>query len=292
MDKKKYPIIIIVGPTASGKSALAMQIAKENNGEIICADSRTVYKGMDIGTAKPTKQDQREVPHHLIDIVEPNQPFNAADFKRLADEAVDKIISRNKVPIIVGGTGLYIDSVFFNYDFGKPANYEDRIKLLKLDNEELQEICRKKSIPLPRNFQNKRHLVRTIELGGPVNQNKMPCSNTLIVAIDVDKKTLKDRIERRASEMLEQGALKETTKLAKKYGWENEAMTGNIYRTLKSVILGDVDLEEARSLFVKSDLSLAKRQMTWFKRNPYIIWGDSEKLKPIIELFIREKCNE
>lgn len=112
------PLVVITGPTASGKTSLAMEVAKLFNGEIICADSRTIYKGMDIGTAKPTKKEQAAIPHHIIDVVEPNQSFTVADFKELALKAIDDITKRGKLPIMVGGTGLYIDSVIFDYQFG------------------------------------------------------------------------------------------------------------------------------------------------------------------------------
>src|SRR5688572_21256799 len=164
------PLIVIAGPTASGKSALAMKVAKKYNGEIICADSRTVYKGMDIGTAKPSAVDRKEVPHHLLDIVQPNQPFTAADFKEQALAAIDDISGRGKLPIMVGGTGLYIDSVIFDYRFGDPADPDKRAQLQDMTLEQLQQMCVMEGIRLPENTKNKRHLVRAVELGGVIDQ--------------------------------------------------------------------------------------------------------------------------
>lgn len=282
------PLIVITGPTASGKSALAMEIAKNYGGEIICADSRTVYKGMDIGTAKPTRQDQREVRHHLLDIVEPGQPFSAAEFKKLAESAISDITHRHKLPIMVGGTGLYVDAVIFNYQFGAPADEALRANLQKKSTQELQDMCKKKDIPLPANALNKRHLVRALEIGGVVNQDKKMRSNTVVTAIKIDRETLKRRIEQRASEMLEQGVVDEARRLGDKYGWDNEAMKGNIYRILKPVVLDGADLKDAEKLFAISDMQLAKKQMTWFRRNPYIIWGNPEQIKKVIEHFIHQ----
>ena len=168
----KPPLIVITGPTASGKSALAMDIAKKYGGEIICADSRTVYKGMDIGTAKPTEQDQREVPHHLLDVVEPNQPFSAAEFKERANQAICDISARGKLPMLVGGTGLYIDAVLFDYHFGLPADPNRRSDLQAMSVEQLQHVCLEQGIHLPINVRNKRHLVRAIEIGGVIQQPK------------------------------------------------------------------------------------------------------------------------
>jgi tRNA dimethylallyltransferase len=131
----KLPLVVIVGPTASGKSATAMRIAKEYGGEIICADSRTIYKGMDIGTAKPTAEDRRQVPHWGLDLVEPGQQFTAADFKEYANQKIYEIRQRGNLPILVGGTGLYVDGVIFNYRFGK-TNPELRKKLEQLSLDE------------------------------------------------------------------------------------------------------------------------------------------------------------
>lgn len=282
------PLIVITGPTASGKSALAMKVAKEFGGEIICADSRTVYKGMDIGTAKPTPHDQLEVPHHLLDIVEPDQAFSAAEFKRLAEAAIADIASRDKLPIMVGGTGLYIDVVIFDYKFGTPADPELRAELQGKSVEELQGMCVEQGVPLPTNKQNKRHLVRALEVGGIVSQEKRLRPNTLVTAIEVDKETLRQRVEKRASEMFNDGAVEEAKHLAATYGWGSEAMKGNIYHILKSVVMDGVSLEKAQEFFIISDMQLAKKQMTWFRRNPYIIWGNAEQVKKTIEHFIHQ----
>lgn len=280
------PLIVIVGPTASGKSDLGMEVARQYGGEIICADSRTVYKGMDIGTAKPTKADQEEIPHHLLDVVEPSESFSVAQFKELANRAIADITKRGKLPIMVGGSGLYVDSVIFDYQFGQPADPDQRAQLQRASIEELQQICRDKNIEMPINHMNKRHLIRAIELGGLPKNTPVLRSNTLVVGIAMDKDVLVDRIQHRAKVMAASGIVEETKRLGEKYGWDNEAMTGIIYRIFREVLEDTLSEDEAIEIFARSDDRLVKRQKTWFKRNPYIIWGSSEELLGRIKSFL------
>ena len=283
-------LVVVTGPTASGKSALAMEIAQSLGGEVICADSRTVYKGLDIGTAKPTKTDQGKVRHHLLDIVEPGEAFNAAVFKHLANKAVVEITSRSKLPILVGGTGLYVDSVIFDYQFGPASRAEERSQLEALPIESLQQLCIDRGIGLPINLKNKRHLVRALEIGGSVSRSKTLRKNTFVVGITMNKEKLRERITLRARQMLEQGVLDEVLRMAQAYGWDNEAMKGSIYRIFKNVISGDKSIETGIQEFIQSDLHLARRQQTWLKRNPHIKWGeDPQKLLDLVKEFVQEK---
>ena len=282
----KPPIVVIVGPTASGKSRLAIDIAEHQNVEIICADSRTVYKGMDIGTAKPSAQDIKKVRHHLLDVVEPNQQFTAADFKKLANEAIVKIWERGNVPIVVGGTGLYIDALLFDYDFGLKADESKRAELSALTLEELWDLCRQKNIELPENYKNKRHVVRAIELGGIIRGKRVLRENTLVVGLSTEKSELVERITQRVDSMFRLGVLQEAEALGRKFGWDCQALTANIYLVCKQVLNGSLDLDQAKQLCIKNDLSLAKRQMTWFKRNNEVHWGDQNKLRDIIVKFL------
>jgi tRNA dimethylallyltransferase len=279
-------LVAIVGPTASGKSALAMKAAQMYGGELICADSRTVYKGMDIGTAKPSVQDQAVVPHHLLDSVRPNEPFTAADFKAAANGVIEAIHNRGRVPILVGGTGLYIDSVLFDFEFGEPADLKRRAELQQMTTEALQDLCRQNNIEIPINDQNKRHLIRAIELGGLPKNNRDVRPNTLVVGISTDREVLRQRAERRAQAMLRAGITDEVQRLANEYGWESEAMTGNIYRIFRGVIEGMKSGQEALKEVVTSDMQLAKRQMTWFRRNPHIVWGEPDQLLERIGRFL------
>ena len=282
------PLVVIAGPTASGKTSLALQVAKLYGGEIICADSRTIYKGMDIGTAKPDKKEQEVVPHHLIDVANPDEPFTVADFKRLAQYAIKDITRRGKLPILVGGTGLYIDAVIFDYTFGKMSNPQERAVLSEKTIEELQSICHQHNIPLPENSQNKRYLVRAVEQGGVVKGPQKLRPNTLVVAITTDREDLRQRITYRAEDMINRGVLDEVKRLGERYGWDTEAMKGNVYRILRPVVEGSTPIEIALELVIIGDMQLAKRQVTWLKRNPYAIWGDPVQLLKTIEHFVQQ----
>lgn len=271
------PLVAIVGPTASGKSDLAMSLAKKFGGEIICADSRSVYRGMDIGTAKPTSEDQRRVPHHLLDIVDPDQRFTVADFQKLARQAIIDIRRRGKIPFLVGGTGLYIDSVILDYNFDVDYDKNQREQLEKMTIKQLQEYCNINNISLPQNYLNKRHLVRAIERGGTEQQSSSnPINNSIIVGITTDRDILRTRIVQRAEHIFESGVVQEANKLGKKYGWDYESMTGNIYPLAHQILNGELSLQQAKQRFITLDWQLAKRQMTWLKRHPFIQWETLE----------------
>jgi len=171
--------IYIVGPTASGKSDLGIQIAKELNGEIICADSRTIYKNLDIATAKPSLNERKEVKHWCLDVVEPNERYSAAQFKRDAQMAIKDILSRSKLPIIVGGSGLYIDGLLYDYEFGPLENEQLRSELELMTIEQLQEIITARNIEMPENNKNKRYLIRAIEQGG-INKKRGKLKNNIL----------------------------------------------------------------------------------------------------------------
>ncbi len=266
------PLIVIVGPTASGKSATAMRIAEEFAGEIICSDSRTIYKGMDIGTAKPSVEDQKRVPHWGIDLVEPGESFTAADFKQYAIQKIAEIRSRMHVPILVGGTGLYVDGVVFDYNFVDPRP-EIREKFEKMTLEELQEYCANNNVKLPENQQNRRYIIRTLERQNIIGKKLVtPLPNTIIVGITTERDELRSRIESRAGQLFAAGMVEEAIHLGKKYGWDSEAMTGNIYKLVKQYVDGELNLDELKERNIIADWQLAKRQLTWLKRNPHIIW--------------------
>lgn len=270
----ELPLIVIVGPTASGKTALALDIAERWNGEIICADSRTVYKSMDIGTAKPTDEEQARVPHWGLDLVEPGERFTAADFKRYADEKIKDIRSRGKLPMLVGGTGLYIDSVMYDYSFGGKADSELRSKLEHMTIEALHEYCHKHNILLPENSFNKRYVIRAIERKNVSGIRKnFTADNIFVVGIATNMETLRTRIVQRIEHMFERGVVSEATLLGKKYGWDSEAMTGNIYPLLRLHLSGQLTEVEVKDRFTTLDYQLAKRQMTWFRRNPEVMWA-------------------
>ena len=269
------PLIAIVGPTASGKTALAIDIATHFNGEIICADSRTIYTGMDIGTAKPSSADQSLIPHHILDVITPDQRYSAADFKAQAEAAIADILARGKLPIMVGGTGLYVDAVLYDFAFRAPANLAEREKLEKLSVEELQHALASRGIPLPNNPQNPRHLIRALETGGQQPERQTLRGNTLVLGLKIDRELLEKRIEKRIDDMITTGLLEEIVSLAQKYGWDAPGLQAPGYRAFRPYFAGDIDLVTAKKQFAQNDKQLAKRQRTWFKRNADIEWVSS-----------------
>lgn len=269
----RLPLVVIVGPTASGKTSLAVELAQKFKGEIICADSRTIYKGMDIGTAKPSKEEQQTAPHWGLDLVEPGERFTAADFKKYAEQKIEEIRGRGHIPFLVGGTGLYIDAVLFNYQFGGDVDSQLRDQLEKMNLEELHNYCIENNVTLPENRLNKRYVIRAIERKSTsVKRQNDPISNSIIVGISTDRDILRTRIAVRSEQLFENSVVEEATILGKKYGWDNEAMTGNVYPIVHSYLNNEIAIEEAIDKNTTLDWRLAKRQLTWLKRNPYIKW--------------------
>ena len=188
---------------------------------------------------------------------------------------------------MVGGTGLYVDAVIFDYQFGATADEAKRTELNHMTVEELQELCREKNIDLPINSQNKRHLVRAIELGGLLKHKKVLRDNTFVVGISTERDVLRERVKARAQEMVQEGVVDEVERIGQKYHWKGEALKGNIYRIFRGVAQGDKNLDDAIEEFVQSDMALAKRQMTWFKRNPSIHWSaHPEELERLVDTFL------
>ena len=279
----KTPLIVIVGPTASGKTSLAINLAEIYGGEIICADSRTVYKDMDIGTAKPSYEDCQRVPHWGIDLIYPYEYFSAAEFKQYALKKIEDIRSRNKIPFLVGGTGLYIDAIVFDYKFGNKSDVKKRTLLEKLNIEELWKYCRKNNIELPDNYNNKRYVIRCIEQGGINNNRKVEINNnTIVVGISTDRDNLRKRIKDRIEQFFDNNVVEEARILGKIYGWDNRAMSGNIYPILHKYIDNEINIEEAKVEIFYRDWHLAKRQMTWFRRNKNIEWLELNQVSSYI----------
>ena len=275
VDEGRLPLIVIVGPTASGKTSLAIQLAKKYRGEIICADSRTVYRGMNIGTAKPSLSEQQGVSHWGLDLVNPGDSFSVSQFKNYARQKIKEIRSRENIPFLVGGTGLYIDSVIFDFQFGAKYSKEKRANLQEMTISELQQYCVNHDVALPENSKNKRYLIRAIERAGKKSSGlEVPLSNTIVVGITTDKQLLRQKITDRAKKMFKDGVVEETIGLANNAGWCNEAMTGNVYPIIKKLIEKEIGEDQAIREFIVLDVNLVKRQLTWFRRNPFIEWGD------------------
>jgi tRNA dimethylallyltransferase len=266
-------LIVIVGETASGKSELALRIAQQFNGEIIAADSWTVRREVNIGTAKPSAEEQALVRHHLLNVVGPDGDFTAAVFKEMASAAIKDISDRGKLPILVGGTGLYIDGVLYDYGFLPEGDRMAREDLNKLSVEELLTEIEAEGIELGDVDQrNKRRLIRLIETNGAVPAKKELRQNTLILGLKVEREELKQRIERRVDGMLAAGLEGEVRGLVERYGWDCEALKGVGYAQWRDYFEGRESLTETRQKIIKATLDLAKRQRTWFKRNKSIQW--------------------
>ncbi len=263
------PLIVLLGPTASGKTALALELAEKFSGEIICADSRTVYRGTDIGTAKPTALERQRVPHHVLDVVDVSERFSAAEFKQQANAAIDDIHARGKIPFLVGGTGLYIDAVIFDYQFRDGFDQALRDELDQLSVEELQNMIVKKGLPLPENAKNKRYLIRTIETGGGAGARNSLRPNTLVLGVDVGTETLRERITLRVDEMIQAGFVDEYTSLLQNYSASDPGFNATGYKAFHAYMTGDILLDEAKRTFILNDIHLAKRQRTWFRRPIY-----------------------
>ncbi len=276
-------LIVIVGPTGSGKSDLAMELAGLYGGELICADSKTIYRGMDIGTAKPSAADRALVPHHLLDVVNPDQPFSVFDFQRMARQAIGEITARGHIPIMVGGSGLYVDSILYDFHFPTTAEASRREELNTKSIEELREILKTEN-PIKYSeidLMNIRRIIRAIE-NNENNEHKSRKlrTNTLLLGLDMNKLVIQNRIEQRAKKMLKEGIIEEVRGVGYKFGWESEAMSGIIYRAFKEIAKNDdknpEKIKAALDKFIQGDKKLVKKQLTWFRRNKDIVWLEAE----------------
>ncbi len=267
------PLLVIVGETASGKSALALDLAKQLSGEIVCADSWTVRREVNIGTAKPSSEDQAAVPHYLVDIIDPCEDFTAAVFKGLAIDKINEIAARGKLPILVGGTGLYIDGIIYDYGFLPEGDRAAREGLSILDNAELLAQIHQLGLELGDvDVRNKRRLIRLIETGGAQPTRQLMRANTIMIGLRTESEVLRARIIQRVDHMLAAGLAAEVADLAERYGWGCEALKGVGYSQWRDYFLGTQSLEVTRAKIIKATLDLAKRQRTWFKRNKSIHW--------------------
>lgn len=305
----KKPIIVITGPTASGKTALSLQVAKDLGGEIICADSMTVYRGMNIGTDKPTVltknvKEKKEngcyeingICHHLLDIVEPDEEFNVVEFQKMVTDTVDKIHSRGNIPMLVGGSTMYIDAYIYGYEL--PSAKPDpalRESLEKRNCEELFEelIGLDPDAEWTIDRHNKRRIIRALEVtlqtGIPFTHQKkkhgLP-DNVLYLAVSRPREELYADINRRVDEMMEVGFLNEVRTLFEKYD-HNTAMQAAGYKQLIQYLDGERTLQEAVERTKQVHRNYAKRQMTWLNKNKDVIWlSGKPQAEEIINKFL------
>ena len=275
----KHKVIAIAGPTASGKTKMAIDLAKQINGEVISADSRYVYKGFDIASAKPTMEERDGVPHHLIDIVEPEVDYSVADFYDDARDKIYDIISRGKTPIIAGGTGLYFRVLLETYDLPRvEANPDLRAELELREKEDLLEELKTLDYKGYENLKdaNKRRVVRALEVTKILGKPFSEASGEKEPEFDVEWKmpiiesrdVLYDRINRRVDLMVEQGVIEETQRLLEKHGRIKNFVCTIGYQEILTYLDGEATLEEALDKLKQHSRNYAKRQLTWFRKNP------------------------
>lgn len=275
----KPKVIAIVGPTASGKTAMSIELAKKINGEIVSADSRLVYKGFDIASAKPTLEEREGIPHYLIDIVEPEFDYSVGNYHDDARKAIYEIISKGKTPIVVGGTGLYFRILLENYNLPRvEANYELRAELDKKEKEELlEELKQLDKITYERLFDsNKRRIVRALEviklLNKPISEMEIEKEPEFDVEWKMPKmesrEWLYNRINKRVDIMVEQGLIDETKFLLKKHGRIKNFICTIGYQEILTYLDGEATLDEALDKLKQHSRNYAKRQLTWFRKNP------------------------
>lgn len=295
MDKPK--VIVIAGPTASGKTSLSIALAKRINGEIISSDSMQIYKDMTIGTAKPLPEEMDGIEHHLIDFVAPDERYSVADFKKNAEKKIEEIISKGKTPIVVGGTGLYIDTLIYGIEYPDiELDEEYRNELLeKADSEEgLKELYdeAKRMNPeatLKISSNDKKRITRILEVYKATGKTKTELEiisrqngvkyDYRVFAINMDREKLYERINLRVDLMLQQGLIDEVAEILEKYDEFPTAMQGLGYKEVVQFLDGELTYEEMVEKLKQETRRYAKRQLTWFRKNKEIIWLDGLSTK-------------
>jgi len=294
--KTKRPMIILTGPTAVGKTAASIELAKAVNGEIISADSMQVYKYMDIGSAKITKEEMDGVPHHLVDVLDPMEDFNVVRFQQMAKAAMEGIYERGHIPIVVGGTGFYIQALLYDIDFTENENDDSyRKELEEMAKEKGEEFLHSQlALVDPESaeqihFHNVKRVIRALEFyhqtGKKISEHnaeerekESPYHSAYFVLTD-DRARLYDRIDRRVDLMMEQGLLQEVEHLRNRgLKREDVSMQGLGYKELFGYFDGEYSLEEAVRIIKRDTRHFAKRQLTWFRRERDVIWIDKSQI--------------
>lgn len=301
MKNQNPKIVVILGPTASGKSDLGIKLSKKFNGEIISADSRQVYMGMNIGTGKITKKEQQSIRHHLLDMANPKKIFTVSDFKKLGEKAINDIVSRNKLPVVVGGTGFYIDTLVYDLNLPQvPPNKSLRSGLNRLTAEQLfhklKNLDPRRAKTIDR--YNKHRLIRALEIIDsigkvPVLNTKYETLNTRynVLWLGLKPKNLEERIKERLDKRLRQGMVKEVKSLLKK-GVSKKRLNdfGLEYKWVSQYINNKIDYGEMHEGLLRDIIKYSKRQMTWFKRNKEIHWVKNQKqAERLISDFFRSR---
>lgn len=274
-------VIAVVGATASGKTAYAVELAKKINGEIVSADSRLVYRDMNIGTAKPTTEEMQGIPHYMIDIADPTSDYSAGLYVKEAKKSINDILSRGKIPIIAGGTGLYFNILLNKYDLPKvEPNYELRENLSKLTFNELYDILHELDSDAEIEQNDKKKIIRYIEIvkgtGLPLNKacGKSECEYAVEwIGLNFPREILYERINKRVDLMIENGLVDETKFLLKRYGRVPNIKDTIGYREIIFALDGEMSMDDAVEKLKQNSRNYAKRQLTWFRKNPKIKWN-------------------
>ncbi len=297
MDKPK--VIVICGPTASGKTALSIELAKKINGEIISSDSMQIYKYMDIGTAKTTQEEMQGIKHYLLDFVEPSQRYSVAEFKKDAEKTIEEILQKGKTPIIVGGTGLYVDSLIYGIEYQTIEFDEQYRKQLeeRVEKEGLETLYNEAKKIDPQAIEkisanDKKRILRILEIYKATGKNKTEQElesrkngvkyDYKVFAINMDREKLYERINKRVDIMIENGLIEEVEKLLEKYKEFPTAMQGLGYKEVVEYLQGKVSKEEMIENIKRETRRYAKRQLTWFRKNKQTIWIEPCDIQKIL----------
>ena len=299
----KAKVIVICGPTASGKTALSIEVAKKINGEIISCDSMQIYKDMNIGTAKPTKEEMGEIKHYLIDYVLPTERYSVAEYKKDAKKAIKEVIEKGKTPIIVGGTGLYVDSLIYEIEYPEIKFDEEYRKKLEKEVEEegLEKLYEKAKKIDPIAIQkisktDKKRILRVLEIYHAtgktkteqeiISRQKEPEYDYKVYGLLWDRQKLYDRINLRVDIMIEQGLIEEVKTILKKYSEFPTAMQGLGYKEVVQYLNKEITKEEMIEKIKQETRRYAKRQMTWFRKNKQTIWLNAEDKQNNINIIL------
>lgn len=302
MQKEK--VIVLCGPTASGKTALSIELAKRINGEIVSCDSMQIYKEMDIGTAKPTIEEMQGIKHYLIDFISPDERYSVADYKKDAKIAIKEILKKGKVPIIVGGTGLYVDSLIYEIEYPNiEFNEEYRQELEEVAEQEgLEKLYQKAKEIDPEAIQkisknDKKRILRILEIYHATGKNKTEQEKESrkkeveydykVYALNWDREKLYERINKRVDIMIEQGLVDEVRWIYHKYNKFPTAMQGLGYKEVVEYLNEEISKEEMIEKIKQETRRYAKRQLTWFRKNKQTIWIDAQnELEDNIKLIL------
>ena len=306
-NKIKPKVIVIVGPTASGKTALSIELAKKINGEIISCDSMQIYKDLNIGSAKPTIEEMQGIKHYLIDEVEPTQRFSVAEYKKRAEKAIEEIIKKGKTPIVVGGTGLYANSLIYGIEYNEikyDEKYRNELMKFAQTEEGLESLFEKAKKIDPKAMEkisknDKKRIIRILEIynstgATKTEQEKESRKNDVkydykVFALNMERSVLYERINKRVDIMLEQGLIEEVKNILKKYNEFPTAMQAIGYKEIVEYFNGDLTKEEAIEKIKQESRRYAKRQLTWFKKIANVKWLDGlDKIQNNVNIIMEE----